>query len=116
MLVSAKGKAMGIDAQTTDMEISFDGKTVSVEGQVLAMGFSPTLTAVAEIKCEGGKPGLELKSFHTSAALALKLIGITPDDIFQKLNDAIVSRGLTVLCDVESISIRDAKLTLVFNK
>ncbi len=34
----------------------------------------------------------------------------------QMVNDAIVSKGLTILCRVESISIENSKLTLVYSR
>ncbi len=116
MLVSAKGQAFGQQVETQNAEMHFSGKTISASGQLAAFGFTPTITAVAEIKCESGKPRIELTSFQSTGALFLRLAGITQDKISQLINDAIVSRGLTILCDVESIRIENAKLVVVYNK
>ncbi len=116
MLVSAKGQALGQQAETTDMEVRFDVKKISATGQVTAFGFTPTLNAVAEIKCDAGKPGLDFSTFNLGNPLMLKMIGLSTAKISEMINDAIVSKGLTILCKVESISVENSKLTLVFTR
>ncbi|MBI2830657.1 MAG: hypothetical protein HYX79_00170 [Chloroflexi bacterium] len=118
MLVSAKGQALGITAEMKDAKLRFNGKTISAEAEIVAMGIPTVMTGVAEIQCVDGKPRIELTSFTTTNAMALRfaLGGSPKDKIAQMVNDAIVSRGLTILCRVESISIENAKLTLVYTQ
>ena len=108
MLVSAKGKAKGQQAETEDMVVRFEGRTVFVSGKVTVLGRSPTLTLRAEINCESGKPSVEVKEFKLGGILPLlKLmgLGLSEDKISVLINDAIESRGLRLPFDVESIRI-----------
>lgn len=113
MLVSAEGEAMGHKARTEDLEVSFEGKTVFVSGNVSAFGFSPTLTAEVEINCESGKPSVEVKRFKLGA-LPLVILGLSKDKISGIINDAIEAVGIEVPVDLESIRIEDGKLIVVY--
>ncbi|GAH01386.1 unnamed protein product, partial [marine sediment metagenome] len=118
MLVSAEGKAMGIPAETEDLKVWFEGRTVFAEGKVTALGFSPTLTAEAEVSCETDEPSVEVKEFKLGA-LPLSVLGLSEDKISGLINDAIEAAGIEVSVDrvpveLESIRIEDGKLIVVY--
>jgi len=113
MLISVKGEALGYQGETVDnIEVRFEGRTVYAEGTVKALGFTPVLKARAELKCEGGKPAVEVQSFALGG-LPLKMLGITKEKISGMINDVLESRGITFICEIESIRIEDNKLILV---
>ncbi len=114
MLVSAKGEAMGREAETEDMEVRFEGKTVFASGKVRSSGLSLTLTAEAEINTEAGKPSVEVERFSLGNPLVLKMFGLSRAKVSGIINDAIESRGLKLPVDLESIRIEDGKLIVVY--
>ena len=115
MLLSAKGEAKGYQAETEDLEIWFEGKTVFASGEVSAFGFSPTLTAEAEVNCESGKPSVEVSEFKLDG-LALDILGLPKDKISGLINDAIEAAGIEVPVDLDSIRIEGGKLIVVYKE
>jgi len=113
MLLSAEGEAMGHKVKTEGLEVRFEGKTVFVSGEVSAFGFTPMLTAEAEINCEEGKPSVEVERFNLDS-LPLVALGLSKEKISELINDAIESSGLKLPVDVESIRIEDGKLIVVY--
>ena len=112
MLVSTRGEARGYHVETEDLEVRFEEKTVFVSGKVSAFGLSPTVNIEAEINCESGKPSVEVKKF--SPGLPLMVLGLSKDKISGLINDAIEAAGIEVPVDLESISIEDGKLIMVY--
>ena len=115
MLLSAKGEAEGYHAETEDLEIWFEGKTVFASGEVSAFGLSPTLTAEAEINCESGKPSVEVSEFKLGG-LPLHVLGLPKDKISGLINGAIEATGIEAPVDLDSIRIEDGKLIVVYKE
>ena len=113
MVVSVEGEAMSHKVKTEDMEIRFEGKTAFASGKVSVFGFTPTLTAEAEINYESGKPSVEVEKFKLGV-LPLGILGLSKDKISGLINDAIEAAGIEVPVDLESIRIEDGKLIMVY--
>ena len=113
MLVSTRGEARGYHVETEDLEVRFEEKTVFVSGKVSAFGLRPTVNIEAEINYESGKPSVEVKRFKLGA-LPLTILGLSKDKISGLINDAIEAAGIEVPVDLESISIEDGKLIMVY--
>ncbi len=112
MLVSAKGQAKGLEAQTEDLELRFQGRTVFVAGTLTASGFSVTPRAEIEIITEAGKPSIAVKKL--TGILPLKfLLGIDESKVTGLVNGLIQSRNVTLPFDIESISIENARLVII---
>jgi len=116
ILLSAEGEARGHKVKTKDLEVWSEGRTVFASGKVSTFGFSPTLTAEAEINCESGKPSVEVKEFKVGALPSpiLAMLGLSEDKISGLINDAIEAAGIEVPADLESIRIEDGKLIVVY--
>lgn len=113
MLVSTRGTLFGIQAEIEDLEVRFDGKTVTAEGPVKAAGFSPILKTVVDINTVDGIPGVEVKEFKLGAgSLLLSMFNITKERITEMVNSNIKAKGMKLPFDVEKISIEDGKLII----
>ena len=118
MLVSAKGEALGFQAETAeDMEVRFEGRTVFASGKVNIYGFAPMLVTEIELNCQTGKPAVDVKTFELGNVLPLlKMMGIpiSKEKIAGMINSTLESSGLIFICNLESIRIEDGKLILTY--
>jgi len=113
MLISARGNAMGYQAETENLEITFAGLTVSVRGKVKAMRYETALALILDIITRDGKPAITMKEFNMgSLGLVLNMLGYSKEKIQNIINSSIESGAWKLPLDLQSISIQDGKLTI----
>lgn len=115
MLVSGRGKALGLTASTEDMVVTVNGRTVTAEGVAKISKYTPAVKIIFDITTQEGKPVIEIKYLKVPPIIKL-LVSISEEKIASMVNGTIESRGWTLPFDIESVRIEDSKMILTTKK